>query len=393
MGESESGRAGDPVSPSRPLAPSPPRHSAWVEVSLAALKHNLSEVRGFVGPTAKVMAVVKADAYGHGAVAASKAFVEAGADYLGVTTLEEALELRESGISIPILVFSPLLPDQAESALAHDIEQTICDLDLAKSVSEAASKLGKPARLHVKVDTGMGRLGVQPDDCADFMYRLLNHEGIEVAGVYTHFANALARDISDARKQNEAFSALIELLKSKDIPTGLCHAANSAGIIRVPESHHDMVRPGTILYGQYPTSHMPRKLDLRETWCLKSRIVALRKLPAGAKVGYGSEFTAKRPTLAAVIPIGYSDGFTLIPESAARRANNPLNLIAGKMLGANAGLHVTIRDKRAPVIGRVSMQMCSVDVTDIPDVQIGDEVIIPARRTTTSSRIPRVYVA
>ena len=371
---------------------SPPHHSAWVEVNLGALKHNLSEVRAFVGPSVKVMAVVKADAYGHGAIATSRAFMEAGADCLGVTTLEEALELRDAGLAAPILVFSPLLPDQVEAALARDIEQTVCDLELAKPVSAAASKSGKPARVHVKVDTGMGRLGVVADDCADFMYRLLNMPGIEIAGVYTHFANALARDISDAKRQNERFSDLIPLLRSKDIPTGLCHAANSAGLIRIPESHHDMVRPGTILYGQYPTSHMPRKLDLRETWCLKARIVALKKLPVGARVGYGSEFTAKRPTLAAVIPIGYSDGFTLIPESAARRANSPVSFIAGKVLGTNGGPHVTVREKRAPVIGRVSMQLCSVDVTDVPGVQLGDEVIIPARRTTTSSRIPRVHV-
>ena len=366
--------------------------TAWVEISVGALKHNFAEVRGFAGPTVKIMAVVKADAYGHGAVETSKAFIQAGADSLGVTTLDEAIELRDAGITVPILAFSPLLPDQVDAALARDIEQTVCDLDLAKAVSTAASMSGKPARVHVKVDTGMGRLGVGADDCADFMYRLLNLPGIEIAGVYTHFANALARDISDATAQNARFTELIAQLTSKDIPTGLCHAANSAGLMRVPDSHHDMVRPGTILYGQYPTSHMPRKLDLRETWCLKARIVALKKLPVGARVGYGSEFTAKRPTLAAVVPIGFSDGFTLIPESAARRANSPLNLIAGKVLGTNGGPSVTIREKRAPVIGRVSMQMCSVDVTDIAGVEVGDEAIIPARRTTTSSRIPRVYV-
>jgi alanine racemase len=367
-------------------------HTIWIEVNVNALKHNFGEVRSLVGPSVKIMAVVKGDAYGHGAVGASKAFAQAGADYLGVTAIEEAIELRKARIETPILVFSPLLPDQVEPALAKDIEQTVCDLDLAKSTSEAASKSGKPARVHVKVDTGMGRLGVHADDCADFMYRLLNLPGIEVAGVYTHFANALASDISDSRRQNERFSELLGLLRSKEIPTGLCHAANSAGLARIPESHYDMVRLGTILYGQYPTAHMPRNLDLQETWCLRARIVALRRLPAGAKIGYGSEFTAKRPTTAAVIPIGYSDGFTVIPESVARRAHNPVALLAGRVLGTDRSPHVIVRGSRAPVIGRVSMQMCSVDVTDIPGVQLGDEVIIPARRVTTSSRIPRVYL-
>ena len=153
-----------------------------------------------------------------------------------------------------------------------------------------------------------------------------------------------------------------------------------------------MVRPGTILYGQYPTPYVKRELELLDTWCLKTRIVALRKLAQGAKIGYGSEFTTSRPTVAAVLPIGYSDGFTLTPQSAAQRAFHPLRVLANKVLRVGRSPHVIVHRKRAPVIGRVSAQMCSIDVTDIPGVQIGDEVIVPARRTTTSSRIPRVYL-
>jgi alanine racemase len=365
-------------------APSP---TSWVEIDLSALKHNLSEVRSFVGPSVKVMAVVKADAYGHGAVMAARAFAEAGADCLGVTTLEEALELREGGISIPILVFSPLLPDQVEPALANDLEQTVGDPASANSISETASKLGRQARVHVKVDTGMGRLGAAAGDCPDFVYRLLNLKGIEVAGIYTHFANAGAKNLSHAKRQNARFGRLIRLLESKDMPVGLRHAANSAATLNLPDSHYDMVRVGTILYGQYPTPNIRKKLDLQDTWTLKTRIVALRRLPKGAKVGYGSEFRTTRPTLAAVLPIEYADGFTLMPESAARRAYSPLRTI----LGGSGSPYVTVRGQRAPVIGRVSMQMCSVDVTDIREVQVDDEAVIPARRTTTSSRIRRVY--
>ncbi len=370
----------------------PHGHSSWVEVSLRALKHNLAEVKSFVGPSVKVMAVVKADAYGHGAVGASRAFAEAGADYLGVTTLEEALEIREAGISTPMLVFSPLLPDQVEAALSNDLDQTVCDLSLAQSISETAGKMGRAARVHMKIDTGMGRLGVLADDAPDFMYRLASLPGLEIAGVYTHFANALDQDISDAAKQNARFAEVIQLLKSKDMPTGLCHAANSAGLLRLSESHYDMVRPGTILYGQYPTRHTGSKLNLEDTWCLKSRITSLRKLPAGSRVGYGSEYKASKPIIAAVLPIGYSDGFTLVPESVAQRAMRPVRMVADRLMGARRGPCVTIRGQRAPIIGRVSMQMCSVDVTHIPGVQIGDEALIPARRTTTSSRITRAYV-
>lgn len=358
-------------------------HTIWVEVNLSALKHNLAEVRAIVGPSVKVMAVVKANAYGHGAVESARAFAEAGADYLGVTTLEEGLELRKGGIAAPILIFSPLLPDQVEAALSEGLEQTICDLDPARSISALAAKTGKAARVQVKVDTGMGRLGVGTGDCPEFIRLLLNLPGIEIAGIYTHFANAGSKNLAHAREQDARFSELLANLAAKDIPIGLRHAANSAAILNLPESHHDMVRPGTILYGQLSTQHPGRQLDLRETWCLKTRIVALRKLSPGTRVGYGSEFTASRHTLAAVLPIGYSDGFTLTPESTARRSARPLRL---------AATCVTVRGKSATVIGRISMQICSVDVTDIPGVRLGDEVIVPARRTATSSRIPRVYV-
>lgn len=366
-------------------------HTSWVEVNLNALRHNLAEVRKLVGSAVKIMAVVKADAYGHGLAETAKAFAEA--DYLGTTTLEEGIELRKAGITIPILVFSPLLPDQMEPALTADLDQTVCDLVLPKELSAAAEKLGKPARIHVKVDTGMGRLGIAPEDCPDFMYRLLGLPAIEVAGIYTHFANAGSNDLVHAREQNARFSALVTHLREREIPTGLAHAANSAAILNMPDSRYDMVRPGTILYGQYPPhTNGGIRLDLKETWCLKTRVVALRKLPAGIKVGYGSEFTTSQDTLAAVLPIGYSDGFTIIPESVARREAQPLRTIAKKMLGVAKAPQVIVREKKASVIGRVSMQMCSVDVTDIPGVQVGDEVIVPARRTTTSSRIARLYI-
>lgn len=367
-------------------------HTSWVEVNLGALRHNLAEVRALVGPAVKVMAVVKADAYGHGIAETARAFAEAGADYFGVTTLEEGLAVRSADARVPTLVFSPLLPDQVEAALSADLELTVCDLGLAESLSAAAEKVKRKARVHVKVDTGMGRLGVTVGDCPDFMYRLLNLPAIEIAGVYTHFANAGSRRLSHAREQNDRFSSLLALLRSKDITTGLCHAANSAALLNLSESRHDMVRPGTVLYGQYPPGVVEKKLGLRDTWCLKTRIVALRKLPHGARVGYGSEFTVPRPTLAAVLPIGYFDGFTVVPGSVAQRAAQPMRAIASRILGAAWHPQVAVRGKEAPVIGRVSMQMCSVDVTDVPGVELGDEVVIPARRATTSSRIPRVYV-
>lgn len=363
-------------------------HTSWVEVSLSALKHNVAQVRGLVGPAVKIMAVVKADAYGHGAVGASQAFVEAGAECLGVTTLEEGLELRRAGIISPILVFSPLLPDQFAAALMENLEQTLCSLDTVELLSKSAVELGKTARVHVKIDTGMSRLGM-PGDFQVSIRRLGDLPGVEISGVYTHFANAGAKDLSSARSQNSLFA---EYTKMAESPLWLWHAANSAGMLNLPDAYYDMVRPGTILYGQYPTRFVPRKLDLRDTWQLKTRIAAIQMVAAGAKVGYGSEFTAARVTQSAVLPIGYSDGFGLIPESVARRSAGPLRAIGGRLLHRSGGSHVIIRGTKAPVIGRISMQMCSVDVTDIPGVEVGDEALVPARRTTTSARIPRVYI-
>jgi alanine racemase len=215
---------------------------------------------------------------------------------------------------------------------------------------------------------------------------------LEIAGTYTHFANAGASDLADARRQSAKFSALISDLKSSGIPTGLCHAANSSAILSLPESHLDMVRPGTILYGQYPTTHVEKKLDLEETWRFKTRIIALRKFPAGTPIGYGSEFTTKRPTIAGVIPVGYAEGFTVVPGSVANRKSNLVKTVAAKLLKTRTSPSVVIRGERIPVIGRVSMQITSIDVTSIPDVRVGDEVIVPTRRVTTSSRLPRVYV-
>lgn len=367
-------------------------HTHWIEVDLQSIVRNLEQIRGIVGASAKIMAVVKADAYGHGAVETSRALCSAGTDHLAVTTLEEALELREAGIDTPTLVFSPILPDQIGAAVGCDLDITVCAADTLAAISETAARSGRTARIHVKIDTGMGRLGLTPSECPDFISEAIGLSGIRIAGVYTHFADAGARNLSSAREQNDRFAGLVAHLDDLGLPTGLRHAANSSAILNLPDSHYDMVRPGTILYGQFPTAHIERKITLEDTWRLKTRIVALRSLPSGAKIGYGSEFTTSRPTRAAVIPIGYCDGFTMIPQSVARRAASPLRQLAARIVGRSGASSVTVRGRKAPVIGRISMQMTTIDVTDIADVQVGDEVIVPARRTTTSSRIPRVYL-
>lgn len=362
-------------------------HDVWVEVDLAALRHNLKQVRGLLADGVKLMAVVKANGFGHGYIEPSRAFIDAGADALAVTRLDEALVIRNAGIDAPILLFAPIQSENAEEALAAGLEMTVTRIELVRVLSEIARKLEKTARVHVKVDTGMSRLGLPPAEVKGFLDLARNLPNIEIAGIYTHFATAAERDLKPAIEQNNVFQSLLRNLRDSGIDYGLAHAANSAATLRIPNSHYDMVRPGTILYGQYPSAHVPRNLDLKPTWRLKARVCEIRELPKDSRVGYGGEYIARRPTRTAVIPVGYADGFTLAPEGPMYR-RSVIEFAARKI---KRSLSVHIRGQKAPVIGRVAMQMTIIDVTDIPGVEVGDVVDIPALRIPTSALIPRVY--
>ena len=365
------------------------KHDVWVEVDLGALRHNLRQVRGVVGEGVGIMAVVKANGYGHGCVEPSRAFVEAGAEALAVTRIEEALPIRQAGIDSPILLLAPIQPENAEAAVEAGLEMTVADTSLARAVSEAAVKLSRTARVHVKVDTGMGRLGLLPDEVPSLFQAISSMPGIEVAGTYTHFATAADAEITAAHSQLEVFRRVLAGLREMGFDCGLVHAANSAAIIRLPAARLDMVRPGTLLYGQYPSGHVPHELDLKPTWKLKARICQVRDLPAGMSVGYGAEYVTKRQTRTAVIPLGFADGFTLAPEGPVYR-QSMLGFALRKM---RRSLAVEVRGRKAPVVGRVAMQMTVIDVTSVPGVEVGDEVIVPAMRIPTSALIPRIYVA
>lgn len=347
-------------------------------------------MRKLLSDGTRIMAVVKADAYGYGAVETSRALVSAGADALAVTRLEEALELRQSGIDAPILVFNSTQPALAQEVVSANLEQTICTIELAQALSRAATEQGMVARVHVKVDTGMGRLGLLPRDVPEFVYEIAQLPGIEIAGTYTHFSTAMEDDLTSSEVQLSRFLELINAMRSVDLPVGLAHAANSAALIRMPDARLDMVRPGTILYGQYPSRWVPKLLDLRDTWQLKTRISFLKKVPAGFPVGYGEEYATMRESMLAVLPIGYADGLTMAPESVIRRQLSLFRRLKRFLLPEQRPM-VTIRGRKAPVIGRVAMQMCTLDVTGIPDAKIGDEVTVPARRIATNPRITRLY--
>lgn len=372
----------------------------WVEVDLGALKHNLAQVRGAISSTpteertqeksvqTRLMAVVKGNGYGHGYVEPAKTFVEAGADALAVTRIEEAIPLRQAGITVPILLFAPIQPQNAEPAIEAGLDLTVCSTSLAQVISDAAMKIGKTARVWVKIDTGMGRLGVLPGDALLVFEAISKLPGVEIAGTYTHFARASESDISPVRIQLRKFENVLDSLKAVGVDYGLASAANSAATLRLPESRFDMVRVGTLLYGQYPSSHVPRALDLRPTWTLKARVCDVRSLPTGSTIGYGSECVTRRPTRTAVVPVGFADGFTLVPEGPVYR-QGVLGFVARKRKGA----WMQVNTKKAPVLGRVAMQLTVLDVTDIEGVTVGTEVTIPALRIPTSPTIPRVYVS
>ena len=357
---------------------------AWIVVSRDALRHNFQAVQALAGQ-AQVIAVVKANAFGHGAVETVRILENAGADFFAVTTPQEAMELRCAGIRSRLLVFLPPLPYQLKTLLEAELDLTVCDQTEADTLAQTAHTLGKVVSVHLKVDTGMGRLGALPTEAVGLARHISQTLGLKLAGVYTHFARALEKDEAATRTQFAAFEKILADIKRLGIDPGLRHCANSAALVRFPEMRLDAVRPGTILYGQYPSGAVPRTLDLRETWRMQARVVAIRLLPSGSAVGYGGECVTRRPTTLAVLPIGYADGFTVAPLSASSGWRGLKNWLRP------SPVTVTVQGKRASVLGRVSMQICSVDVTDIPGVAVGDIVTVPARRITASARLQRVY--
>ncbi len=358
---------------------------AWISVSRSALRHNFGAVQALAGPGIPTIAVVKANAFGHGAGETARTFQEAGADFFAVTTPAEALELREAGITGRILVFLPALPGQADALLTADCDLTVCDSETILAASDAAGRLGVTAAVQLKVDTGMGRLGVLPSDALAAARQIAAAPALHFAGIYTHFARALEKEEEATKKQFAVFQKVLAELRDAQIDPGLRHCANSAALVRFPEMRLDAVRPGTILYGQYPSQAVPRSLTLQDTWRMQAQIVLVRDLPAGSAVGYGSEFVTRRPSKIAVLPVGYADGFTTAPQSASK------GLRGLRQLFRPAPVTVTVRGSRALVVGRVAMQTCLVDVTDIPAVKAGDLVSIPARRLMASARLPRVF--
>jgi alanine racemase len=363
-------------------------------VDLSAIQHNLGLARRLVGPRVKIMAAVKAAAYGHGIVEVSRAVLDAGAEWLGVGSVWEGKCLREAGLEAPILVLGPTSLRESPLILTYRLSQVISSYELAEALSAEAQRQGGEIGIHLKVDSGMGRLGIRPEEALSLCVRLAKLPRLRWEGLMTHFAVAHERDKSYTRAQLESFQQTAEALRREGFHFPLRHAANSAAIVDLPESHHDMVRPGIMLYGYFPSSEVSPRVPLRPALTFRTEIGHLKSLQPGESVSYGRQFIASRPTRVAILPVGYADGYH---RGLSHRAQ------------------VIVQGRIAPVIGIICMDMTAVEVTDIPEAKVGDEVILMGRQgeveisaeqiaqwlntipyevlTGIGSRVERVYVS
>jgi alanine racemase len=307
-----------------------------------------------------------------------------------VNTIEEGVELRLAGIEAPILVFNGGIGDETETILKHDLTIAASNLKVVELLSKAAWRYGRDIKVHVKVETGFGRMGIFPEDAVSFLKKLEEVGNIEAEGIYTHFATAHHRDKSYTYEQFGKFGKALDALKKAGMDTLIKHAANSAATLDIPETHLDMVRVGTLLYGQYPSNEVTQKLDLQNTWKLRSTVLSVREFQNSQIVGYGGDFRTKKGTVIATLPIGFADGFSAMPESVALRLRYFFKSLL-KKFGFVKREGVEIKGQMAPIAGRISMQHTMVDVTHLFNVMPGDLATISARRTAVSSRIPRIY--
>ncbi len=345
-----------------------PQPLIWAEIDRAAIGHNVKELRRLIGDKVQLMVAVKANAYGHGAVEVARAALESGADQLGVARVEEGIALRRAGIEAPILILGHTPAQNAPYLMEHRLMPTIYSVDNAQAFSEVATAANKSIAFHIKVDSGMGRLGVPCDalqldlspNPVEEIRAILQLPGLEFQGLCTHFATADHGDKTFANRQFKRFQALAADLEADGIEIPIKHAANSGAIIDMPETHLDMVRAGISLYGLNPSDEVDLgRIDLRPALTLKARIIHLKTVPAGTRISYGGTWQPSSATTIATIPVGYGDGYN-------RRLSNK-----GQML---------VNGKRAPIVGRVCMDLTMLDVGHIENVKVGDEAVLIGRQ-------------
>ena len=381
-----------------------------VEINLDAFRYNLRIIKSLVGLNTETMAIIKADAYGHGAVQCARAAIEEGIKYLGVGIIQEGIELRESGITSPILILGGVYPDELTELIYYNLSTSLSTLALAKAISKKADQSKKNISVHIKIDTGMGRLGVQCEDFSDLLEHVMSYKNITIEGFFTHLANADNVDPKVSQEQIVKFTNILKVTQTKKFSKLyssrrpiLIHSANSAGLLRYPESRFNLVRPGISLYGSLPSPILKPVLNsikkyncpaLRPVMSWKTKIIQVQTLRKGIPLSYGGSYTTqKNKSRIAILPVGYADGLN-------RRLSNKMEFL--------------VKGTRVKQIGTICMDMCLIDVTKLPNVDMGEEVVIlgsqgkdtipieelAAKAETIpyemfcgiSKRVPRVYV-
>jgi alanine racemase len=362
------------------------------EIDLRSLRHNYDAIRTRVGSAVKLMAVVKANAYGHGIGEIARALEQFGSDYLGVATVDEGRAVRKAGIRIPILVMGGILNGQIGECVESNLDVTICDGQLAAAIANHADRRNVRVRIHVKIDTGMGRIGVRSDGAVSFVESIRTHQMLSIVGIYSHFATSDERDKRFAKEQLAKFAAVVGELERRGINIPLKHIANSGGILDMPDSYFSMVRPGIMLYGVYPSRETSASVPLKPVMSLKSKVIFTKQVPASTSISYGRKYITPNETTIATLGIGYGDGLT-------RRLSGRCTAI--------------IRQRTYPIVGTICMDQAMVDVGTDSGVQVGDDAVLigsDASETITAwdlaersgtipyeiftgitARVPRVY--
>ncbi|MBN1055145.1 alanine racemase [Clostridium botulinum] len=328
----------------------------WAEIDLDAIAYNMRNIKK-LAQNKDVIAVVKADCYGHGALDVVPTLLENGASRLAVAVLTEAIELRNNNITAPIMILGYTPEYLFEEVVNYDIEQTVYDLEYAKKLSHLAIKFNKKAKVHIAIDTGMGRIGFIPNEKAiKDIKKIYNLKGLDVIGIFTHFSTSDETDKEYTNEQFNKFTSFIDMLSKVGVKIPIKHISNSGAIIDMPKTYLDSVRAGIILYGYYPSDEINKdNIKLKPALTLKASLTRVQELDINSYISYGKTFKTERKSIIATLPIGYADGYSRLLAPGAK---------------------VIINGKFAPIIGRICMDQCMIDVTDIDDIHVGDEVII-----------------
>ncbi|HHT9112956.1 MAG: alanine racemase [Planctomycetes bacterium] len=341
----------------------------WVEIDLNALRHNLLAIRKWVGPQIKILGIVKADAYGHGDYEVSRVLLNNGVEMLGIAILEEGIQLRDKGIKAPLLLLGGIFEEQIDTVIQYGLTPTVYDLKLAEVLSKRAYYFNTIMKVHVYVDTGMGSIGVKHDKAVEFVKFAKNLKNLLIDGIYTHCSSSDEKDLAFTNLQIKRFRDVLDALDASKACISLRHMANSGAILGYLEAYFNMVRPGLSLYGLYPSEDVSRDIGIRPVMSFKTRVIHIKDMESGDVVGYGRTYRITKPTRVATLPLGYDDGYN--------------------RLLSNQG-EVLIRGKKASIIGRVCMDQCFVDVTNIKDVSVGDEVVLYGRQAQESIPIESI---